>query len=63
LSRNNLESGFQRGAVELSWSFPFSNREDLKAYIQTFSGYGESLIVYNSEVSRIGIGIVLSDWL
>jgi len=63
MSRNNLESGFEKGATELSWSFPIGKRKDLRGYIQVFSGYGESLIDYNQSVNRIGFGISLSDWL
>ena len=63
MSRNNLESGFDRGAVELGWSFPLWNYPYLKGYIQYFGGYGESLIDYNQRVNRIGIGISLTDWL
>jgi phospholipase A1 len=63
MSRNNLESGFDRGAVELGWSFPLWNYPYLKGYIQYFRGYGESLIDYNRHVNRIGIGIALIDWL
>jgi len=63
MSRNNLESGFDRGAVELGWSFPLWNYPYLKGYIQYFNGYGESLIDYNQRVNRIGIGISLTDWL
>ena len=63
MSRNNLESGFDRGAVELGWSFPLWNYSYLKGYIQYFRGYGESLIDYNQRVNRIGIGISLTDWL
>jgi len=63
MSRNNVESGFERGATELSWSFPIGKRKDLRGYIQVFSGYGESLIDYNQSVNRIGFGISLSDWL
>lgn len=63
MSRNNLESGFERGAVELSWSFPIHNRDDVRYYLQAFSGYGESLIDFDRYVSRIGVGVVLADWL
>ncbi|HEY5776230.1 MAG TPA: phospholipase A [Xanthomonadales bacterium] len=63
MSRNNLESGFDRGAVELGWSFPLWNYPYLKGYVQYFRGYGESLIDYNRHVNRIGIGISLIDWL
>ncbi len=44
MSRNNLESGFSKGAVELSWSFPIFDYPYFSGYIQYFSGYGESLI-------------------
>lgn len=63
MSRNNLESGFDRGAVELGWSFPLWKYPYLRGYIQYFGGYGESLIDYNQHVNRIGIGISLTDWL
>ena len=63
MSRNNLESGFDRGAVEAGWSFPLGNYPYLKGYIQYFYGYGESLIDYDRRVNRIGIGISLNDWL
>ncbi len=63
MSRNNLESGFSRGAVELSWSFPFPGWPYLKGYVQYFNGYGESLIDYNHYVNSIGIGFSLTDWL
>ena len=63
LSRNNLESGFSRGALELGWSFPLWNFPYLKGYVQYFTGYGESLIDYNDYVNRIGVGILLTDLL
>lgn len=63
MSRNNLESGFDRGAFELGWSFPLWTYPYVKGYIQYFRGYGESLIDYNQHVNRIGIGISLTDWL
>ena len=61
--RNQLESGFERGAVELSWSFPVFDYPYLKGYVQYFYGYGESMIDYNSKVNRLGIGISVTDWL
>jgi len=63
MSRNNIESGFDKGATEFSWSFPIGDRKDLRWYIRGFSGYAESLIDYNKSVHRIGFGISLSDWL
>ncbi len=63
MSRNNLESGFDKGAIELSWSFPLGDYPYLKGYVQYFNGYGESLIDYNNRVNKIGIGFALTDWL
>lgn len=61
--RNQLESGFKDGAVELGWSFPVFNYPYLKGYLQYFYGYGESLIDYDNKVNRIGIGISITDWI
>jgi len=61
--RNQLESGFEDGAVELSWSIPVFNYKPLKGYIQYFYGYGESLIDYDRKVNRIGVGISITDWI
>jgi len=63
MSRNNLESGFSKGAVELSWSFPLWDYPYFKGYVQYFNGYGESLIDYNHHVNKIGIGFALTDFL
>ncbi len=63
MSRNNLQSGFSKGAVELSWSFPLWSYPYMKGYIQYFNGYGESLIDYNQYTNQIGIGFALTDWL
>ncbi len=63
MSRNNLESGFRRGAMELSWSFPLWDWPYLKGYVQYFNGYGESLIDYDQHVNSIGGGLSLTDWL
>ena len=58
--RNTLKDSY-RGAVQLDWSFPVHNH--LRGYVQYFYGYGESLIDYNHQVNKLGIGIMLADWL
>ncbi len=63
MSRNNLESGFSKGAVEVGWSFPIPYYPFMKGYLQYFSGYGESLIDYDRYVNRIGIGFLFTDLL
>jgi phospholipase A1 len=57
MSRNNVESGFSKGAVQLSWSFPILDWPYLKGYVQYFNGYGESMIDYNQHSNSIGVGI------
>jgi phospholipase A1 len=61
--RNNIESGFSRGAVEFGWSFPLWKYPYLKGYVQWFNGYGESMIDYNVHNNSIGAGLLITDWL
>ncbi len=63
--RNNLDFHNNKGAVKIGWSFkmPFIKANNIKGYISYFNGYGESLIDYNAAVERIGIGLMLADWL
>ncbi|WP_144392786.1 phospholipase A [Pleionea sediminis] len=58
--RNNLRSD-NRGAVEINYSYPFSKK--VRGYVQVFHGYGETLLDYNYRNTRLGIGIMLNNWL
>ena len=50
-----------RTTIEINYTFSFSRR--IKGIAQYFYGYGESMIDYNVLSNRIGIGILLTDWL
>jgi len=58
--RNNLNFSANRGAVQLEWSFPLLER--ISGYIQYFNGYGESMLDYDHNINRIGIGFIIRDW-
>jgi phospholipase A1 len=61
MARNNLDTDENRGALQVDWSYPLTPK--LKAYAQYFNGYGESLIDYDRRVTRVGLGIMLTDWI
>jgi phospholipase A1 len=58
---NNLRSEDNKTSVELGYSFPLG--DTIKGYVHYYNGYGESLIDYNERIQRIGIGVMLNDWL
>ena len=61
LLRNNMNFHTNKGAVDLSYSFPLFKK--LRGYIKYFNGYGQTLIDYNTPDSRVGAGLSFSDWL
>ncbi|MBN2514974.1 MAG: phospholipase A [Deltaproteobacteria bacterium] len=58
--RNNLKFNDNRGAVQLEWSIPIS--EKVGFYIQYFNGYGESMLDYYDNANRISLGLILINW-
>ena len=58
-ARNNFAT--HNGFIELGFTFPLWGK--LKGYAQVSSGYGESLIDYNYNQNRFGLGIALTDIL
>lgn len=61
LMLRNLFDSEDRYNAELNWSFPIAGR--LRGFAQWYTGYGESLIDYNYKQNRIGVGVLITDWL
>ena len=59
--RNNLSLSGNRGGIEAGWSYELTR--NLRAYLQYFNGYGESMVDYDNFTNRIGIGLMINDWL
>jgi phospholipase A1 len=57
----NVFDSEHRVNAELTWSFPIVRR--LRGMVQWYNGYGENLIDYNFNTHRIGVGVLLTDWL
>jgi phospholipase A1 len=50
----------QTPTVEFDWSYPIDHDDNFRAYLQLFSGYGQSLIDYNSLVNSVAVGFSFS---
>lgn len=53
----NAKYGY--GGVELSYSYPLTKY--FRIYVQYYGGYGESLVDYNKNIQRVGLGFALND--
>ena len=58
MGRGNLGTG--KGAIQATWTSQ-KLLGPLRAYVQVFSGYGESLIDYNWNQTTIGAGVAFND--
>jgi phospholipase A1 len=47
----------ERGAIQADWAFPLAPH--LKGYVQSFSGYGQSLIDYDHKQTTVGVGLLM----
>ena len=56
MTRGNLKEG--KGAASLTWSIPVTDG-GVFFMVQGFHGYGDSLIDYNREITRVGAGVML----
>ncbi len=54
--RNNLRTNHNKGSIEFTFSRPIYRFKTIYWYIKYFNGYGESLIDYNRNVSKISLG-------
>jgi phospholipase A1 len=58
--KNNLRADNKSG-VQVDWSFPLAGH--LKGYSQLYAGYGENLVDGPNNQLRLGLGLMLTDWL
>ncbi|MEH6679012.1 MAG: phospholipase A [Sediminicola sp.] len=60
IGTNSLSLKDNKGSVQFNYLYPL--KANLRAHLQLFSGYGETLIDYNHRQTTIGLGISFIDW-
>lgn len=59
--RHSLRGGARaHGSLQADWVFPISGA--LHGYLQVFSGHGESLVDYNVQQTKLGLGVTIAGW-
>lgn len=56
-----VRPGTDETSYELTWSFPIS--KVFRIYVQYYNGFGESMLDYDYDIERIGIGFAMNDFL
>ena len=55
-----FNSNTNKGSAELEFTYPVGDSKKVFYYLQGFTGYGQSLIDYHTDVNQIGFGLSLS---
>jgi len=56
-----LRPGTDKTSFEVTWSYPISRI--FRVYAQYYNGYGESMLDYDFDNERFGIGLAMNDFL
>ena len=56
-----VRPGTEETGYELTWSYPIGSV--FRVYLQYYKGFGESLLDYDYDHERIGVGIAMNDFL
>lgn len=60
IATNSLSFNDNHGSLQFNYLYPI--KANLRAQLQIFNGYGETLIDYNHKQTTLGIGISFVDW-
>lgn len=60
IGTNSLSFTNNHGSFQFNYLYPI--KANLRAQVQIFNGYGETLIDYNHKQTTIGLGISFVDW-